>query len=754
MLFGLFLARSVEAAPRMAFEPDPLSFARMAVGQSQSQKIWITNAGDATLVVTGGGLAKGTGSAFRVAVRPFQLAPGGRVQLEIFFEPRTGGSHADVLSFYSNVLSADAAQQRPVLQLTGIADGPEIAVYPQVLGFASTGIGVAVSQKVLISNTGNDSLRLTQIKTATARFTAQVTAFVLPPDSSRLVGVTYVPDSSRARVDTLTIVSNDFDEGIFKVVLDAQETPLRVGVVRLGLSRVDTLKFPGVGDTLLVELKLIPNGASVAGVEVFFGYDPALFRPAYAPAPFVRAGYSLTRFQVRTNVVAGHSGTVQVVHLSALVKTSHDSIPASGLLAYIPMVVQTPITKSARLRVMVEAPLYNSQYITPAGLSFTAPGNESLSLGNTPPIIRVFPPLKMQEDVPTNLGLATLASDAESSVNDLKWAFRDPENLISISVSIPDSAIGPVARFFPPLDGSGTFAVTAMVTDPAGAGDSSVVVVDVAPVNDPPRVPKAVVPADSAVNVITPVTFRWQGGDPDGKDAIKYDLHFGPNRLFLSVLAKNVSDTIYAHPSLLSPNTIYFWRVVTTDPAGLQTQSPIWLFQSRGDFTPPAFVVEPNLLEISDTTVAVFWNSDEPASARLVLGLKKTLSDSSLFDPIVPPGRIQLRNVQISGLRPGTVYFYQITMTDAAGNVTRSSILSFQTTGNPVVVPLTDLGDMNEDRKVNFADFTQFVSAYGYRSTESQYLAKADLNADGRVDFADFITFTSVYGIDYAATTG
>ena len=57
-------------------------------------------------------------------------------------------------------------------------------------------------------------------------------------------------------------------------------------------------------------------------------------------------------------------------------------------------------------------------------------------------------------------------------------------------------------------------------------------------------------------------------------------------------------------------------------------------------------------------------------------------------------------------------------------------------------------GDFDSNRKVNFADFLVFTSAFGKSSSDAGFDARMDLNGNGSVDFADFLVFTSAFGRD------
>ena len=54
--------------------------------------------------------------------------------------------------------------------------------------------------------------------------------------------------------------------------------------------------------------------------------------------------------------------------------------------------------------------------------------------------------------------------------------------------------------------------------------------------------------------------------------------------------------------------------------------------------------------------------------------------------------------------------------------------------------------DFNADGKVDFADFSSFVAAFGSTRGDADFNPIFDLNGDGTVDFQDFISFAGDFG--------
>ena len=108
------------AGPEIAFNPSPLVFNPVVVGEDRDTTLVVKNIGDTTLVVSAISLARGESSTFAFSADPFHLAPGDSVMIEMIFRFRTGGTHADALIFEINAEPSDPTLPRPVVSVSGI----------------------------------------------------------------------------------------------------------------------------------------------------------------------------------------------------------------------------------------------------------------------------------------------------------------------------------------------------------------------------------------------------------------------------------------------------------------------------------------------------------------------------------------------------------------------------------------------------------------------------------------------------------
>lgn len=126
----------------------------------------------------------------------------------------------------------------------------------------------------------------------------------------------------------------------------------------------------------------------------------------------------------------------------------------------------------------------------------------------------------------------------------------------------------------------------------------------------------------------------------------------------------------------LSPNTTYHFQVRSADTSANQAVLGDFQFTTSGDVTPP-IISNVQVVNITDTSARVTWQTNEPATSRVDYGTT-TSYGLSLSDP----GLVFFHSIDITGLSPLTLYNFFVTSADAASNVATSSNGTFATTGD------------------------------------------------------------------------
>ena len=97
------------------------------------------------------------------------------------------------------------------------------------------------------------------------------------------------------------------------------------------------------------------------------------------------------------------------------------------------------------------------------------------------------------------------------------------------------------------------------------------------------------------------------------------------------------------------------------------------------------FNAGPYLNSVTEESIQLVWETDRSARSVLRYGDRLPLTDSLVLQPEAGERhegdvRSYIRKAEISGLRPGTAYFYEIEATDAAGTIISSGTCTFATT--------------------------------------------------------------------------
>jgi hypothetical protein len=734
-LFSLLVIDGVaQANSILTFSVGRASFDTVAVSESGELVTQVVNTGDAPLVVTDVAAADST-SAFSVAPTNFTIAAGESLEVTVTFAPVWAGAHFAVLLFSTDA-DVPGGGLRGLLA-DGTADGPRLRPGMTELVFESVELGVAKAATLSLTNSGNETLTVSKILTDDGRFSLATTQLTLAPAATTTIDVSYTSTGSAPVADSLLIVSDDPGRPVFSLALKTEETPVNAANARVALALLQGSTTPVAGDTVTIGMTLSPNGDTLTGAEVFLRYDATALAPVNPVDPVSGAGSS-AGLDFLINRTEG-SGIEGVVHFSS---TFNKSKTTTDTLATVTFVVQNPFDDVRTIRLLTDAPLANSQFSRPDGLSFTLPAVNRIQIGNAPPVVSEFPIVVVEEDGLGSIGLNGLVMDLETDDADLVWAFDDIDTLgLAATVLTPSPQTGQVGRISLPQDGFGIFRVQARVTDEGGAEDSTVVWLDVSPTNDPPFAPVYTTPADSSRDLGAPIEFRWVGSDPDAEDVLTYEFRFGPNQANLPIAATGLTipEFVVTAPS---PGATVFWQVVARDSGGLVQEGPVFELAFAEDQTPPGFAGSPTIGSITPISVTITWQTTEAANACIRLATEPDLSDSTTFSEYEETDRVLFQSVLVDSLDAGLTYYYRVVIADEFGNQFAGSIGTF-TTAEP------NAGDLNDDGTVDFGDALILAASFGSTTSDPEFGVRSDFNGDGVVNFTDLLNFASLFGTVY-----
>ncbi|MBL0176679.1 MAG: choice-of-anchor D domain-containing protein [Ignavibacteria bacterium] len=171
----------------LALSATGVGFGAVKMGLKQDSVVVFSNTGVDTLRITG---VNSSNSAFSAAQKVMNIPPGASVNNTITFTPKAIGKVNARFLVVSNALDSP-----DTLFVNGIGFGEvEILISPDRISFGKSPVGRARDTVLSIKNNGNDSLRVTEITSDEASFTALPSAFTVPAGGTAPLTVRFTPD--------------------------------------------------------------------------------------------------------------------------------------------------------------------------------------------------------------------------------------------------------------------------------------------------------------------------------------------------------------------------------------------------------------------------------------------------------------------------------------------------------------------------------------------------------------------------------
>ncbi|MFA6109322.1 MAG: choice-of-anchor D domain-containing protein [Candidatus Latescibacterota bacterium] len=186
--------------------PAILSFGSVAIGQSKSLTLLVSNSGGSMLRVLN--LVASTGDV-SVSKTSFTVAAGGEEALAVTLQPTQVGSFSEALEIPSN----DPAQ--PVVSIplratvTSGSGRPSMTLDTPSLSFGQVAMGETAVFSVPVRNVGTATLTVSNVVSDNVQAVASPTSLSVPPQETRSLTVRYRPMPGGALSGRLTLYSND-----------------------------------------------------------------------------------------------------------------------------------------------------------------------------------------------------------------------------------------------------------------------------------------------------------------------------------------------------------------------------------------------------------------------------------------------------------------------------------------------------------------------------------------------------------------
>jgi hypothetical protein len=234
----------VTGAPDIAVSPPSLDFGNVFLTESSSLSVTLSNPGTDILNVSS--IATDHGD-YTVDVGSVALAPAASQVVNVTFAPSAQGPVAANLIFTSD--DPDEGVLNLPLSGMGVVPTPDIAVSSLILNFGQVFRGGKASLNLGVSNVGTGALVISDITAANPVFSTDITAFSVPAGAGKNVVASCSPTANGQLISSITIASNDPDEGstIVYLICEGIDPPV-VSVSPSTLSETlapGATKYPG-----------------------------------------------------------------------------------------------------------------------------------------------------------------------------------------------------------------------------------------------------------------------------------------------------------------------------------------------------------------------------------------------------------------------------------------------------------------------------------------------------------------------------
>lgn len=222
--------------PGLSIAPSSFSFGNVVDGQTKSQTVSLINTGSAPLTITQL-VVSGAGYSATGLNTPVTLAPGSNASFNVVFAPATAGTANGSVGISSNAPNSPSSI---AFSGTGVAASATITPSPTSISFGNVGAGGSATQNVVLTNTGNSSLTISQISASAkdVRVSGMATPFTLAAGSSTTVSVTFNPLSSESVTGSVRISSSQGIEAVVPVGGNGVQAALSVTPANIGFGNL------------------------------------------------------------------------------------------------------------------------------------------------------------------------------------------------------------------------------------------------------------------------------------------------------------------------------------------------------------------------------------------------------------------------------------------------------------------------------------------------------------------------------------
>jgi hypothetical protein len=303
--------------------PSSVSFGNVAMGQSATKTLTLTNTGTEALSVSGISVA-GTGFTASGPHLPISLAAGQSTSISAVFKPTAGNADTGTITITSNAAGSPSLVALSGTGTTGTT-AAALTVTPTTIAFGSVAVGSEQTQTVHVENTGNETATISKLTiSGTGVSVSGLTApTTLAAGQTANLTVAYKPAAAGTLTASLAIASNATNASVVVGInatatsstLAATPSSVSFGNVVVGSDTTQTIRLQNIGTSAVTISAITPSVSSIAisGVTTPINLAPgtsATLTAAYKPSA---AGSVAGKITVTSNAV----GSPTIVDLSA-----------------------------------------------------------------------------------------------------------------------------------------------------------------------------------------------------------------------------------------------------------------------------------------------------------------------------------------------------------------------------------------------------------------------------------------------------
>lgn len=186
--------------------PGSVSFSNVVVGTTSSQSLQIANSGNASLTITQANVS-GAGFSVTGLSLPVTLAAGQNTTFNVQFTTQSAGTVSGTLSLVSNAANSPSSL---ALSASTVAATKTLQVSATSLSFGSVNAGSSASKTVLVMNSGNADVTISQISITGTNFalSGASTPVTLSAGQTESFNVQYSPTGAETDSGSVSITSN------------------------------------------------------------------------------------------------------------------------------------------------------------------------------------------------------------------------------------------------------------------------------------------------------------------------------------------------------------------------------------------------------------------------------------------------------------------------------------------------------------------------------------------------------------------